>query len=161
MQKPLLSAGFICFALASLFGIIDHTQTDWIYVDRISLGNGLSYGALAASLALLTAAVSTSRLWQVVLLLLTLMAELAYPLAGKGAAIALQSVLLVLFLRQWWHRFRDLHLWWYPFFGACLTTAFGALLRISGNQFWYLFIEPCASTSLLSLVWVLQRTKLV
>ncbi|GCE65748.1 hypothetical protein OMCYN_01694 [cyanobiont of Ornithocercus magnificus] len=159
-KLPILSAGFICFALASLFEIIDHTQTDWIYVNRISLSNGLFYGALAAGLALLTAAVSVSRLWRATLLLLTLMTELAYALAGKGVTIALQSVLLVLFLRQWWYHFRDPYLWWYSLFGICLVTAFGTLLSISGDQFWHLFIGPCGSVSLLLLLWVLQRAKL-
>ena len=54
----LLRAGFSCFALASLAEMVDHTTTDWIYVNRISLFNGVFYGALAAGLALLTAAVT-------------------------------------------------------------------------------------------------------
>ena len=156
-RTRLLRAGFSCFALASLAEMVDHTTTAWIYVNRISVFNGVFYGALAAGLALLTAAVSRSSRWRLPLLLLALAAFAAYPLAGKGMAIALQSLLLILMLRQWWRCFADPRLWLYPLFGVVLTTGFGALLTSSGDPLWHLLIGPCGSLSVLALGWVLQR----
>ena len=153
----LYTSGFICFALASLAEMVDHTSTDWIYVNHNSFFNGVFYGALSTGLALLTAAVSRSRRWRVPLLLLTLAALAAYPLFGKSVSIALQSLLLILMLRQWWLRFADPRLWLYALFGVVLTTGLGALLVSSGDWLWHLFIGPCGSLSVLALAWVLQR----
>ena len=152
-----LTSGFICFALASFAEMVDHTTTDWIYVNHNSFFNGVFYGALASGLALLTAAVSHSRRWRLPLLLLAVAAIAAYPLAGKSEAIALQSLLLILMLRQWWLRFADPRLWLYALFGVVLTTGFGALLVSSGDLLWHLFIGPCGCLSVLALGWVLQR----
>lgn len=153
----LFTSGFICFALASLAEMVDHTSTDWIYVNHNSFFNGVFYGALSTGLALLTAAVSRSRRWRLPLLLLTLAALVAYPLFGKSVSIALQSLLLILMLRQWWLRFADPRLWLYALFGVVLTTGLGALLVSSGDWLWHLFIGPCGSLSVLALAWVLQR----
>ena len=119
--------------------------------------NGVFYSALATGLALLTAAMSSSRSWRLPLLLVTFPALAAYPLAGKSVAIALQSVLLVLMLRQWWKRFADPRLLLYVLFGVVLTTGLGALLVGSGDQIWHVFIGPCGSLSVISLDWVLRR----
>lgn len=153
----LFTSGFICFALASLAEMVDHTSTDWIYVNHNSFFNGVFYGALSTGLALLTAAVSRSRRWRLPLLSLTLAALVAYPLFGKSVSIALQSLLLILMLRQWWLRFADPRLWLYALFGVVLTTGLGALLVSSGDWLWHLFIGPCGSLSVLALAWVLQR----
>lgn len=141
----LLKAGFCCFALASLAEMVDHTTTNWIYVNHISVFNGVFYGSLAAGLALLTASVSRSRQWRLPLLLLTLLAITAYPLAGKTVAIALQTLLVILMLLQWWKRFSDRRLWLYPLFGVVLTTGAGAMLTSSGDPLWHLVIGPCGS----------------
>jgi len=156
-QSWLLKAGFVCFALASLAEMVDHTSTNWIYVNHNSFFNGVFYGALATGLALLTAAVSQSRHWRLPLLLLTMAAVAAYPFAGKSVAIALQSLLLILMLRQWWRRFADPRLWLYILFGVVLTTGLGALLIRSSEPLWHLLIGPCGSLSVLALGWVLQR----
>ena len=66
-----LKSGFVCFSLASLAEMVDHTTTDWVYVNHNSFFNGVFYGALATGLALLTAAVSSSRSWRLTLLLIT------------------------------------------------------------------------------------------
>ena len=84
-----LKSGFVCFSLASLAEMVDHTNTDWLYVNHNSFFNGVCYGALATGLALLTAAVSPSRSLRLMLLLLTIAALVAYPLAGKSIAIGL------------------------------------------------------------------------
>ena len=67
-----LKSGFVCFSLASLAEMVDHTTTDWVYVNHNSFFNGVFYGALATGLALLTAAVSRSRSWRLTLLLITM-----------------------------------------------------------------------------------------
>ena len=152
-----LKSGFICFSLASLAEMVDHITTDWVYVNHNSFFNGVFYGALATGLALLTAEVSYSRSLRLSLLLVTLAALGAYPLAGKSVAIALQSVLLALMLRQWWKRFADPRLLLYVLFGVILTTGLGALLVVSGDQIWHVFIGPCGSLSVISLRWVLKR----
>ena len=151
-----LRSRFMCFALASLAEMVDHTNTDWVYVNHNSFFNGLFYGALATGLALLTAAVSRSRSWRLTLLLITTAALATYPLIGKSVAISLQSLLLVLMLCQWWRRFADPRLWLYVLFGVVLTTVMGILLVGSGDPIWHLFIGPCGSLSVISLGWVLK-----
>ena len=154
----LLKAGFCCFALASLAEMVDHTTTDWVYVNHNSFFNGVFYGALSTGLALLTAGVSRSRSWRLTLLLITTAALAAYPLIGKSVAISLQSLLLVLMLCQWWRRFADPRLWLYVLFGVVLTTGMGILLVGSGDPIWHLFIGPCGSLSVISLGWALKRS---
>ena len=151
-------SGFVSFSLASLAEMVDHTTTDWVYVNHNSFFNGVFYGALATGLALLTAAVSRSRSWRLTLLLITTAALAAYPLIGKSVAISLQSLLLVLMLCQWWRRFADPRLWLYVLFGVVLTTTMGILLVGSGDPIWHLFIGPCGSLSVISLGWVLMRS---
>ena len=153
----LLKSGFVCFSMASLAEMVDHTTTDWVYVNHNSFFNGVFYGALATGLALMTAAVSRSSSWRLPLLLITTAAIAAYPLAGKSVAIVLQSLLLVLMLSQWWRRFGDWRLWIYAFFGVVLTTGIGILLVQSRDPIWHLFIGPCGSLSVMSLGWVLRR----
>ena len=153
-------SGFICFSLASLAEMVDHTTTDWVYVNHNSFFNGVFYGALATGLALLTAAVSRSHIWRLTLLLITMAALAAYPLTGKSVAISLQSLLLILMLSQWWRNFADPRLWLYVLFGVVLTTGLGILLVGSGDPIWHLFIGPCGSSSVISLGWVLRRSSM-
>ncbi|MDH4405051.1 MAG: hypothetical protein QE276_03420 [Cyanobium sp. D14.bin.5] len=67
---------------------------------------------------------------------------LAFAAFGKGAAIASQTLLLLVMLRLWWRSFADRQLWLYPMFTMGLTTLFGALLNTIGDQIWHLFIGP-------------------
>ena len=154
----LLKSGFVCFALASLAEMVDHTTTDWVYVNHNSFFNGVFYGALSSGLALLTASVSHSRSWRLTLLLITIATLAAYPIGGKSVAISLQSLLLVLMLCQWWRCFADPRLWLYVLFGVVLTTGMGILLVESGDPILHLFIGPCGSLSVISLGWVLKRS---
>ena len=151
-------SGFVCFSLASLAEMVDHTTTDWVYVNHNSFFNGVFYGALSTGLALLTAGVSRSRSWRLMLLLITTATLAAYPLIGKSVAISLQSLILLLMLYQWWRRFADPRLWLYVLFGVVLTTGMGILLVGSGDPIWHLFIGPCGSLSVISLGWVLKRS---
>ena len=89
-------SGFVCFSLACLAEMVDHTTTDWVYVNHNSFFNGVFYGALSTGLAPLTAGVSRSRSWRLMLLLITTATLAAYPLVGKSVAISLQSLILSL-----------------------------------------------------------------
>ena len=42
-NSNLISWGFVSLGFASMFEMIDHTQTEWIYVDHSSLFNWLFY----------------------------------------------------------------------------------------------------------------------
>jgi hypothetical protein len=101
-------AAFGLAALAALAETLDHTTTRWLYVNHTSPWNALFFSALAAGIALVS------------------------------AAIASQTLLLLVMLRLWWRSFGDRWLWLYPLFTVGLTTLFGALLNASGNQIWHL-----------------------
>ncbi|MFN9913674.1 MAG: hypothetical protein ACK53L_13865, partial [Pirellulaceae bacterium] len=146
-----LVLGFAAFGLAALAETLDHTTTRWLYVNHSSGWNGLFFSALAAGIALLAAAVSTNRSLRALLLALVLAGAAGYAAFGKGAAIASQSLLLLVMLHLWWRSFHDPLLWLYPLFTVGLTTLFGVLLNASGDQLWHLFIGPAGSLSLLVL----------
>ena len=152
-----LVLGFAAFGLAALAETLDHTTTRWLYVNHSSGWNGLFFSALAAGIALLAAAVSTNRGLRALLLALVLAGAAGYAVFGKGAAIASQSLLLLVMLHLWWRSFHDPLLWLYPLFTVGLTTLFGALLNASGDQLWHLFIGPAGSLSLLVLHAILRR----
>jgi hypothetical protein len=154
-----LSLGFAAFGLAALAETVDHTTTRWLYVNHTSGWNGLFFLALATGIALLAAAVGEHRGLRTLLLTLVLAGAAGYAAIGKGAAIASQTLLLVLLLRLWWRTFRDHRLWLYPLFTVGLTTLFGALLNASGDQLWHLFIGPAGSLSLLVLWTILRRAE--
>ena len=152
-----LVLGFAAFGLAALAETLDHTTTRWLYVNHTSGWNGLFFSALAAGIGLLAAAVSTNRSLRALLLALVLAGAAGYAAFGKGAAIASQSLLLVVMLHLWWRSFHDPLLWLYPLFTVGLTTLFGVLLNASGDQLWHLFIGPAGSLSLLVLHAILRR----
>lgn len=156
-SRGCLVLGFATFGLAALAETLDHTTTRWLYVNHSSGWNGLFFSALAAGIALLAAAVSTNQGLRALLLAVVLAGAAGYAAFGKGAAIASQSLLLLVMLRLWWRRFHDPLLWLYPLFTVGLTTLFGALLNTSGDQLWHLFIGPAGSLSLLVLHTILRR----
>lgn len=153
----LLSAGFACFSLAALAETLDHTTTRWLYVNHTSHWNGLFFTGLAAGIGLLAAALARSPRWRLAVLVLVPLSAAGYALAGKGPAIAAQTLALLGMLHLWWRTFHDRRLWLYPLFTVGLTTTFGALLNSSGDQIWHLFIGPAGSLSLLLLWSILQR----
>ena len=154
-----LGLAFAAFGLAALAETLDHTTTRWLYVNHTSPWNALFFSALAAGIALLSAALSASRRLRALLIALVLAGAAGYAAFGKGAAIASQTLLLLVMLRLWWRRFGDRRLWLYPLFTVGLTTLFGALLNASGDQIWHLFIGPAGSLSLLVLWAVLRRAE--
>ena len=153
----LLLIGFICFSMAAFAEMLDHTETNWIYINRLSGWNGLFYAGLAGGLASLTASVTANKTLRVLLYALVIAGIAAYPLLGKGITISLQSIITIIFLAQWWSRFHDPLLWIYPICGVVLTTVFGGMLSASGDQIWHVFIGPVGSISLVTLWIILNR----
>ena len=153
----LLRFGFICFSVAALSEMVDHSGTDWIYVNHLSGWNGLFYAALAAGLASMTSAVTEKKQFRILFCLMVVVGAFAYLLLGKGVTISIQSILTIVFLVQWWKRFRDPLLWIYPLCGVVLTAIFGAMLMSSGDQLWHLFIGPAGSIGLIVLWVILNR----
>ena len=139
--------------------MLDHTETSWIYINRISGWNGLFYAGLAGGLASLTAAVSENKKLRILLYVIVIAGIAAYSSLGKGVTISLQSIITVIFLAQWWKRFHDPLLWVYPICGVVLTTVFGGMLSASGDQMWHVFIGPAGSISLMTIWILLNRTK--
>ena len=155
----LLLLGFTCFSIAAFAEMLDHTETSWIYINRLSGWNGLFYAALAGGLASLTASVTANKTLRVLLYVLVIAGVVAYPLLGKGVTISLQSIITITFLAQWWKCFHDPILWIYPICGVVLTTVFGGMLSSSGDQIWHVFIGPAGSISLITLWMLLNRAE--
>ena len=155
----LLLIGFICFSVAALAEMLDHSETSWVYVNRLSGWNGLFYAGLAGGLASLAASVNANKTLRVLLFVLVVAVIAAYPFLGKGVTISLQSIITIIFLVQWWKRFHDPILWIYPICGVVLTTVFGGMLSASGNQLWHVFIGPAGSISLITLWLLLNRAE--
>ena len=150
----LLLLGFTCFSIAAFAEMLDHTETSWIYINRLSGWNGLFYAGLAGGLASLAASVTTNKTFRALLLVLVISVIVTYPLLGKGVTISLQSIITIIFLAQWWKRFHDPLLWIYPICGVVLTTIFGGMLSTRGDQIWHVFIGPAGSISLIT-IWIL------
>lgn len=155
----LLRFGFICFSVAALAEIMDHTETSWIYINRLSGWNGFFYAALSGGLASLTAAVTEKKQLRIFIYLIVFAVIATYSFLGKGAAIALQFSLTIIFLAQWWKYFHDPLLWIYPSCGIIPTTLFGVLLSATGDQIWHVLIGPAGSTSLIVLRFILIRAE--
>ena len=153
----MLLLGFACFSVAAFAEMLDHTETSWIYINRLSGWNGLFYAGLAGGLASLAAAVTATKTLRVMLYLIVLAGIVAYPLFGKGVVISFQSIITTVFLIQWWKRFRDPLLWVYPICGVVLTTVLGGMLSTSGDQIWHVFIGPSGSISLITVWMILSR----
>jgi hypothetical protein len=83
-----LGLAFAAFGLAALAETLDHTTTRWLYVNHTSPWNALFFSALAAGIALLSAALSASRRLRALLIALVLAGAAGYAAFGKGAAIA-------------------------------------------------------------------------
>ena len=155
----LLQLGFTCFSIAALAEMLDHTETGWIYINRLSLWNGLFYAGLSGGLAFLTAAVTDNKRLHTLLVIIVVAGIAGYLCFGKEITIVLQSIITLLFLTQWWKHFHDPLLWIYPVCGVVLTTIFGGLLSSTGDQIWHVFIGPAGSISLITLWIIMLRAR--
>ena len=160
IRFPLLPPfAFISLGLASMFEMFDHTTTDWIYVDHSSIYNWLFYSFLSIGLSIFTISVSKNNLIISSNILLIIAGIFSYWFLGKSTTLFTQVLISILLISQWWKRFRDWVLFIYPITGIILTTFFGILLSISGQQIWHVFIGPSGTISVLAFYAVLKRAR--
>ena len=155
----LIPFAFISLGLASMFEMIDHTTTDWIYVDHSSIFNWLFYSFLSIGLSFLAISVTRNKSVIITNILLIIAAILSYWILGKSTTLLFQIFISVILISQWWKRFKDLVLFIYPISGVILTTFFGIMLSSSGEQIWHVFIGPSGIVSVLAFYAVLKRSK--
>ena len=155
----LISFAFSFLGIASMFEMIDHTTTDFIYIDHVSMFNWLFYSFLAAGLSLFSISVSKKKSIILLNLLLILSTIVSYWLFGKSTSLLFQVIISILLILEWWKRFKDWLLFIYPISGVLMTTVFGFILSNSGDQVWHVFIGPSGTVSSLALYFVLNRSR--
>ena len=149
--------GFSNLGLASMFEMIDHTQTNWIYIDHSSIYNWLFYSFLSLGLTSLSISVIKNKISIGFNLFLTTCSILSYLLIDKTISLLFQIVISIFLIINWQRFFKDWVFLLYPIFGIMLTTFFGTNLSISNNQIWHIFIGPSGTISVLTFFWVLKR----
>ena len=160
IKFPLLTPfAFISLGLASMFEMLDHTTTDWIYVDHSSLFNWLFYSFLSIGLSFFTISVTKNKSIIVTNILLIFTANISYWLLGKSTTILFQVLISIILISQWWSRFKDWVFLIYPIMGVIFTTVFGILLSRSGEEIWHVFIGPSGTISVLAFYEVLKRSR--
>ena len=150
--------GFIFLGLASMFEMIDHTQTSWIYVDHSSIFNWLFYSFLSLGLTCLSISVIKNKFIQTTNFCISLCSIISYFLFDKTIALLFQVIISILLIINWQKVFKDWLFILYPIFGIFFTTYFGTNLSTSGNQFWHIFIGPSGTVSVLTFYLVLKRS---
>ena len=160
IRFPLLTPfAFISLGLASMFEMFDHTTTDWIYVDHLSIYNWLFYSFLSIGLSFFTISVAKNKSIITSNILLIIAAVFSYWFLGKSTTILIQVLISLLLISQWWSRFKDWVFLIYPITGVIFTTFFGILLSSSGEQIWHVFIGPSGTISVLTFYAVLKRSR--
>ena len=158
-NNKLIPFGLICFGLAALFEMMDHTKTAWIYIDHSSLFNYLFYSFLSLGLTCLSISVIKNKFNIGINLLLSFCSIISYLLIGKKTAILFQGIISLFLIINWQRMFKDWLIIIYPIFGIILTTFFGTNLSISNNQMWHILIGPSGTISVLAFYLVLKRSK--
>tara|TARA_Y100001968_G_scaffold183637_1_gene168210 strand:- start:12 stop:590 length:579 start_codon:yes stop_codon:yes gene_type:complete len=160
IKFPLLPPyAFISLGLASMFEMIDHTTTNWIYVNHSSIFNWLFYSFLSIGLSLFTISLAKNKLIIITSTLLIIASIFSYWFLGKSTTLLFQVFISILLISQWWYRFNDWVFIIYPITGVLLTTYFGNLLSNSGEQLWHIFIGPSGTISVLTFFAVLNRSR--
>ena len=95
----LISWGFVSLGLASMFEMIDHTQTEWIYIDHSSLFNWLFYSFLSIGLTFLSISITKNKYLVLTNLLTCILAITSYWIFGKSLTLVFQ-VLISIFLNN-------------------------------------------------------------
>ena len=149
--------GFIFLGLASLFEMIDHTQTDWVYVDHSSIYNWLFYSFLSLGLTSLSISVIKKNFTLGINIFLSFCSIVFYLLLNKIVALLFQTTISIFLIINWQKFFKDWIFILYPIFGIIFTTFFGTNLSISNNQIWHVFIGPSGTISVLTFYTVLMR----
>ena len=157
-NNSLIPFGFTFLGLASLFEMIDHSQTEWIYIDHSSIYNWLFYSFLSLGLTSLSISVVKNKFIQTTNLCITLCSIISYFLFDKSIALLFQVIISILLIINWQRVFKDWLFILYPIFGIFFTTFFGTRLSISGDQFWHVLIGPSGTISVLTFYLVLKRS---
>ena len=155
----LVPFGFLFLGLASMFEMIDHTKTDWIYIDHSSFFNWLFYSFLALGLTSLTISVIKNKFVIGTNIFLCFGSIVSYLIIDKTFALSFQVMISLLLIINWQRIFKDWLFIAYPIFGIIFTTLFGTNLSITGNQIWHIFIGPSGTISVLTFYLVLNRSK--
>ena len=155
----LIPFGFIFLGLASMFEMIDHTKTDWVYIDHSSLFNWFFYSFLALGLTSLTIAVNKNKLLIGTNIFLCFGSIISYLLINKTISLSFQIMISIFLIINWQRMFKDWIFIAYPIFGIIFTTFFGTNLALTGNQIWHIFIGPSGTISVLTFYLVLKRSK--
>ena len=157
-KNNIIPFGFIFLGLASIFEMVDHTQTSWIYVDHSSLFNWLFYSFLSLGLTCLSISVIKNKFIQSANFCISLCSIISYFLFDKTIAILFQALISILLIINWQRVFKDWLFILYPIFGIFFTTFFGTSLSNSGDQFWHVLIGPSGTISVLTFYLVLKRS---
>ena len=157
-SKLIVPFGFIFFGLASLFEMIDHSKTSWIYTDHSSLFNWLFYTFLSLGLTFLTISAIENSIVVKLNLFICLCSIFSYLLFDKTIALFFQVIISTSLIINWQRKFKDWLLIAYPIFGIIFTTFFGIKLSSTGNQLWHIFIGPSGSISLSIFYLILKRS---
>ena len=154
----LIPFGFIFFGLASMFEMLDHTQTYWIYVNHSSFLNWLFYSFLSLGLTFLSISVLKNKLILTTNICISFCSIISYFLFDKTITILFQMILSIFLIINWQKFFKDWLFFLYPIFGIFFTTFFGTNLSTSGDQFCHIFIGPSGTISVLTFYLVLKRS---
>ena len=157
--NSLIPGGFILLGLGALFEMIDHTKTNWIYINHTSIFNWLFYTFLALGLTSLTISVIKNKFAIGTNIFLCFCSIVSYLLFDKTIALLLQVSISIFLIINWQRMFKDWIFIAYPIFGIIFTTFFGTNLSITGNQIWHVFIGPSGSISVIAFYLVLKRSK--
>ena len=153
----LIPFGFSSLGLASMFEMIDHTQTHWIYIDHSSIYNWLFYSFLSLGLTTLSISVIKNNLFIRINLFLSFCSIVSYLLVDKKVALLFQIIISFFLIINWQRFFKDWFFILYPIFGIIFTSFFGTYLSLSNNQIWHIFIGPSGSISVITFYIVLMR----
>ena len=154
----LIPFSFISLGLASIFEMIDHTTTNWIYVDHSSIYNWFFYSFLSIGLSFFTISVTKNKYIVTTNVIFIFSAILSYWYLGKSTTLLFQVIISILLISQWFRRFKDWVFIIYPISGVIATTVFGFALSNSNEQIWHLFIGPSGTLSVLAFYLVLKRS---
>ena len=142
-----------------MFEMFDHTYTDWMYVNHLSLLNWLFYSFLSLGLSSFTISVTKKNSIIITNIFLIIATIFSYWIVGKSTTLFFQVLISFLLISEWWSRFKDPFLTIYPITGVILTTVFGILLTNSGEQIWHVFIGPSGTISVLAFYIILKRSR--
>ena len=158
-RNLLIPFGFTFLGLGAMFEMIDHIQTDWIYIDHSSIFNWLFYSFLSLGLTLLSISVIKNHIYVLINLLLCICSISSYLIIDKSISLLFQVMVSIFLIINWQRFFKDWLFILYPIFGIIFTTFFGTNLSISNNQIWHIFIGPSGTISVLTFYFVLIRNQ--